>query len=141
MAKLPASLIKHADPLLRDLPVGSTGFVSVAAMEVDSELNCFLRPGIRYQTHKDILNPVLVTRQADGYHVVLLAHWQWEPEPFNPEGWLSVVTLTERYDPELDRFTQKSKQMTRLAADHEQYSNSSGGDGSRARTRDVGKNY
>jgi hypothetical protein len=108
MAKLLASLIKHADPLLRDLPVGATGFVSVAAMEVDSELNCFLLPGIRYQTQKDILNPLLVTRQADGYHVVLLAHWQWEPETLNPEGRLPVVNLTERYDPELDRFRQKT---------------------------------
>ena len=94
--------------MLRDLPVGATGFVSVTAMRVDSELNCFLRPGIRYQTQKDILNPILVTRQADGYHVVVLAHWQWEPELFNPEGWLPVVTLTERYDLELDRFRQKT---------------------------------
>jgi hypothetical protein len=108
MAKLPFKLIKHADPLLRDLPVGATGFVSVAAMEVDGELDCFLRPGIRYQTQKDILNPILVTRQADGYHVVLLAHWQWEPKPLNSEDWLPVVTLTERYDPEIDRFRQKT---------------------------------
>jgi hypothetical protein len=105
MAKLPASLIKNADPVLRDLPVGATGFVSVGAMEVDSELNCYLRAEIRYKTQKDILNPILVTRQADGYHVTLLAHWQWKPEPFNPEGWLPVVTLTERYDPEIDRFS------------------------------------
>ena len=108
MAKLPDNLIKHPDPLLRDLPVGATGFVSVAAMEVDSELNCFLRPGIRYQTQKDILNPILVTRQADGYHAVLPAHWQWELQPLNSEAWLPVVTLTERYDPELDRFRQKT---------------------------------
>jgi hypothetical protein len=54
-----AKLIKHADRVFRDLPVGATGFVSVAEMEVDSELNCFLRPGIRYQTRKDILNPIL----------------------------------------------------------------------------------
>jgi|SRR5580658_8648919 hypothetical protein len=107
MTRLPANLIKHADPVLRDLPFGATGFVSVTAMEVDSELNCFLRPGIRYQTRKDILHSLLVTRQADGYHVVLLSHWQWEPEPLKPEGWLPVVTLAERYDPEVDLFREK----------------------------------
>jgi len=95
-------------PCCGTYPLAPPRFVSVAAMEVDGELNCFLRPGIRYQTQKDILKPILVTRQADGYHVTLLTHWQWKPEPFNPEGWLPVVTLTERYDPEIDRFRLKT---------------------------------
>ena len=107
MAKLPASLIKHADPVLRDLPVGATGFVSVTAMRVDSKLDCFLDPEIDYQRQKDKFHPVLVTRQADGYHVALLSHWYWEPEPLKPERWLPVVTLAERYDPEVDLFRER----------------------------------
>jgi hypothetical protein len=110
MTKLPANLIRHADPVLRDLPVGATGFISVTAMRVDSELDCFLDPGIRYQTQKDILNPILVTRQADGYHVVLLVHWQWEPQPLKSEGWLPVATFTERYDREIDRSYKRPKE-------------------------------
>jgi hypothetical protein len=109
MAKLPTSLIKHADPVLRDLPVGATGFVSLTAMRVDSKLDCFLDPEISYRTQKDIFHSILVTRQADGYHVVLLSHWQWKPEPLNPEGRLPVVTLVERYDPEIDVFRERRK--------------------------------
>ncbi len=107
MAKLPANLIKQADPVLRDLPVGATGFVSLASIRVGSELDCFLDPDIDYQGQKDKFHSVLVTRQDDGYHVVLLSHWQWEPEPLKPERWLPVVTLTERYDPEVDLFREK----------------------------------
>jgi hypothetical protein len=107
MAKLPTSLIKHADPVLRDLPIGATGFVSVAAIRVGSELDCFLDPGIDYQRQKDKFHSALVTRREDGYHVVLLSHWQWEPEPLKPEGRLPIVTLTERYDPEVDLFREK----------------------------------
>jgi hypothetical protein len=109
MAKLPTSLIKHADPVLRDLPVGATGFVSLTAMRVDSKLDCFLDPEISYRTQKGIFHSILVTRQADGYHVVLLSHWQWKPEPLKPEGRLPVVTLVERYDPEIDLFKERRK--------------------------------
>jgi hypothetical protein len=108
MAKLPAALFKRPDPILKDMPVGTSGFVPLAAMVTDRELECFLVPQFPYQTEKTSRNAILVTRQADGYHVTLFAPSQWEPTLPILKGWLPVFTLTERYDPELDTRRQKT---------------------------------
>ena len=69
-----------------------------------------LDPRLDYPIHSFTVHLFMQTGSISIiYNTVVLAHWQREPEPFNPEGWLPVVTLTERYDPEVDLFRHLEK--------------------------------
>src|SRR4051794_33952366 len=106
MAKLPSSLVRTKQNTLQDLPVEATGYVELAAMQIDSDLNCYLNPNVVYEAERNIMRTIEVTRKTEGLHVALLVHWTWEPaeKKFDLTHWLPVATLIERYDPKLDRY-------------------------------------
>jgi hypothetical protein len=109
VAKLPESMRKAPDRHLEEMEIGEAGYVTMGAMHVTPDLECWLHLETRIQSKPGLLEILRVTRRGDGYHVALLAHYKWAPEPLPPSRkkknyWVPVVTLTEDYDPEKDKF-------------------------------------
>jgi hypothetical protein len=76
--KLPAPMRKLPKRYLREVAVGETVFVSVAARRVDAESNCFLNPQAEILDHA--ITGIRVERREDGYHVMLFEGAFWEPD-------------------------------------------------------------
>ncbi len=103
MAKLPQARVRKRKLLLREMEVGRTAYLETAALLVDTELNCYLNPDAECSGTKTIFNVIKVERYDDGFHIALLAHWDWEPRTIKTESLLPVITVTEDYDPDVDR--------------------------------------
>jgi hypothetical protein len=107
VAKLPLSLRTDPDRRLEDLQPGETGYMTAGCMYVTPEMDCWLSLHSRVVKKPELLEILRVTRKDDGYHVAILAHHKWAPEPLPPEKrhrCVPVATLMEDYDPRLDRF-------------------------------------
>ena len=107
MAKLPASMRTDPDRKLEDLQPGETGYVTAGCMYVTPEMDCWLSLHSRVVQKPELLEILRVTRKDEGYHVAILAHYKWAPEPLPPvkrDRWVPVASLVEDYDPRLDRF-------------------------------------
>jgi hypothetical protein len=94
--KLPESLRRLPKRYLREVAAGETVFVSVAAMRVDPEGNCFLDPQAEIRDHA--ISGIRVERREDGYHVTLYEGAIWEPEDRKVDGWYPIASITETSD-------------------------------------------
>lgn len=102
MGKLPDTLIKAANPELRNVEVGTTVFIEPAAMRVTAELDCFLLPTIRVHEEKSTIHTLQVRRAIDGFHVTILGHDKWSSTtPKAVRGWIPVASVREEYNPDL----------------------------------------
>jgi len=83
--------------------VGETVFVEITDLRVNAERDCFLRREAPVKHEKDILHPMRVTRENDGFHVALFSPWQWTiTDNFKDvaKDWFPVASFVESYDEE-----------------------------------------
>jgi hypothetical protein len=69
-AILPEHLRFQPDPLLKDLPLNETCWITFTEMRVTSDYRCYLNPDASRRTYA--LNVIRVRRDAAGYHVIVL---------------------------------------------------------------------
>jgi hypothetical protein len=97
-----------SDRRLEDLQPGETGYVTAGCMSVTPDMECWLSLHSRVVKTPELLEILRVTRKDDGYHVAILAHYKWAPEPPLPpekrHRYVPVASFVEDYDPQLDRF-------------------------------------
>ena len=120
MARLPASRIKKLDdPVLRDIAVGETVFISPFDLVADPEATCFLNPAARFTREKGTMHSLRVSRAADGFHASILGPDTWRFQELSPEvarSWIAVASVVEDLDPELDPDV-RLQDFTRVAED------------------------
>jgi len=103
MAKLPDTLREPKPKLLNDLKAGEEGYVHWQHMAVTENGDCFLLPNSPVENTKSIFR-LKVKRQEDGYHVVVMARQMtWKPKGDAEKDWIPVASITEDYDPDLNR--------------------------------------
>ena len=80
---------------LESMIQSSAGYITVQGVRVDGSRRCWLDPNATY-SKKNEKNIVLVTRDNEGFHIVLeeINH-QWEAGDFDTAGWLPVKTVKQ----------------------------------------------
>ena len=99
-SKFPEEFLERT---LSEMRVGEHAVVEATAVEVDTELNCWLKPDVVSGTDAVALNSatpcVSVLRDECGYVVSLQAskgrRWRPgpKPEPINGVGWIPVIEV------------------------------------------------
>ncbi len=101
MAKILEKFVKLVEPDLKDIEIGRIVYVRTSALRINRDLECFLDPIAPFEIQKSVFNTLRVKRAEDGFHVALLAPWQWTPGG-RLAGWISVASFVEDYDPTVD---------------------------------------
>lgn len=101
-AKLPTNLIDSPRRRVSDLKAGETGYAAYYVMTVTSTGDCYLDPdGVLMKTSG--YHAILIERRSDGYHVKIIAKGtSWRPGRHDISSAISVASVTEEYDPDLD---------------------------------------
>jgi hypothetical protein len=92
-AKLPVELRAETPRLVSELAIGETGHVSLMALLVTPDQDCFL--DAKRSLQKPLLMQMTVRRDEDGFHVVLPSAPEFTAEPLR-EGMdvLPIASIT-----------------------------------------------
>lgn len=97
--------------MVSELKVGETAHALYHAMMVTETGDCYLDP---VGTIARAIGPhtITVERRMDGYHVTVTSKGtSWRPTRASVSSAISVISISEEYNPELDTETKMARQL------------------------------